>query len=762
MADSGARPEGPKRFRTKEQIKHERDSDRARAKTQVNLGDAFNSWRELRRSKGLKSDPELALFLLNGAGGALSTPSEGAHRTVTDVDDTVPEETPSEHEEEDTSEFPDLMAVQDEDDLTEKSACIAYEECLRKLGSFLQLPIQTCPHVDPTTKTKCSCCSPFEVGISRRGTAFIMEWSCSNGHSVWKWNSQPQLKFGMQSGDLMLSSSILLSGSSYTKVGLLFKHMNMGMVVDTTLHSIQDSSMKGYWQRKRAEVLARLKERNSVTAHEFPADVQQLQMKEEPPWQEDQEDSEPQHVSETIQDGEQLQGPKEAATNTLPLNVVTVKNEEDEERLHLFQLNQRQTDQMETGDSDEDPESDRSSDSESSSTPEIEVMIEDSSDPDTDDSDDRRWSREKQSGLNSDEVRGESFNRQENLIGHKVVHTGMKPFCCSDCGKRFATSHYLIRHREIHTGEKPSSCSDNGKILSQKNQLRRHMTNRRQGKPFSCCECGKKYSDKERLDVHMRFHTGEKPFNCSECGRSFKHKHILNTHMMAHIERKLFNCSECGKQFKHEYLLIRHTRTHTGERPFSCPVCHNTFKQQSHLTSHMHIHSEEKPYSCSDCGKTFNQKSVLTTHMRVHTGERPFSCSVCQQTFRQKGHLTTHMHVHTKEKPLSCSECSKSFYNKWYLTAHMRVHTRGKEKRYSCSVCDRRFTWWFQLKKHKCVGGRTSELHQNQTKEGEEAEADTDTEDDGDSRGSSSQERSSDSERLQQPEAEIKTEFNDP
>ncbi|TNN56827.1 putative surface-exposed virulence protein BigA [Liparis tanakae] len=33
---------------------------------------------------------------------------------------------------------------------------------------------------------------------------------CPFGHSLWKWNSQPLLKFGMQGGDFMLSTNILL------------------------------------------------------------------------------------------------------------------------------------------------------------------------------------------------------------------------------------------------------------------------------------------------------------------------------------------------------------------------------------------------------------------------------------------------------------------------------------------------------------------------------------------------------------------------
>ncbi|ROI16398.1 hypothetical protein DPX16_4432 [Anabarilius grahami] len=43
--------------------------DRIRNKTRINIGRAFERWRQLRELKGFKSDPELAFFLLDGACG---------------------------------------------------------------------------------------------------------------------------------------------------------------------------------------------------------------------------------------------------------------------------------------------------------------------------------------------------------------------------------------------------------------------------------------------------------------------------------------------------------------------------------------------------------------------------------------------------------------------------------------------------------------------------------------------------------------------
>ena len=91
---------------------------------------------------------------------------------------------------------------------------------------------------------------------------------CPFGHSLWKWNSQPLLKFGMQGGDFMLSTNILLSGNNYRKIALLFQFMKMGMVAQSTFFKIQDTycvePVEQFWERNRADVLTRLRQKDRV------------------------------------------------------------------------------------------------------------------------------------------------------------------------------------------------------------------------------------------------------------------------------------------------------------------------------------------------------------------------------------------------------------------------------------------------------------------------------------------------------------------
>lgn len=50
---------------TEEAKQAKREGDKNRGRTRVNLGLAFNRWRELRNLRGFKSDIHLAFFLLD-------------------------------------------------------------------------------------------------------------------------------------------------------------------------------------------------------------------------------------------------------------------------------------------------------------------------------------------------------------------------------------------------------------------------------------------------------------------------------------------------------------------------------------------------------------------------------------------------------------------------------------------------------------------------------------------------------------------------
>ncbi|XP_060915637.1 zinc finger protein ZFP2-like [Labrus mixtus] len=292
------------------------------------------------------------------------------------------------------------------------------------------------------------------------------------------------------------------------------------------------------------------------------------------------------------------------------------------------------------------PEPAWTSDPERHLQPEIEVKIEDFSEPEAADRvEDWMESRGHESGLNS-------------LINHDVsvsyrAHDDTKPFSCSQCEKSFTRQRNLMKHMRSHTGEKPFHCSVCSKRFSHKETLVRHKKFHSGEKPFSCSVCSKDFSRKENFARHMRFHSGEKPFSCSFCSKLFTRRDHAMTHMRTHTGEKPFSCSECGKRMGCRTSLRVHMRTHTGERPFSCSCCGKRFTQRSSLREHMALHTGTRSFHCSECGKTVGCKSSLKVHMRTHAGEKPFNCSVCGKGFIQKANLTEHMASHNEVKPFS-------------------------------------------------------------------------------------------------------------
>ncbi|KAM4605450.1 uncharacterized protein ACJ7VT_017694 isoform 2-T2 [Polymixia lowei] len=214
------------------------------------------------------SDEEFVPSICVRTGGALPNPFPIDALPVIALDETVHGVPNLGPKSEDIPPFPEHEQVLCEDDLIDKHANITYDDHLHRLATFLQLPIQKCPYSNPVTGAECAGNPPFEVTMASRGTGTILEWFCPFGHSVWRWNSQPLLKFGIQAGDFMLSSNILLSGNNYTKIALLFKFMNMGMVADEAFLNIQDTycvdAVKELWQEKRADVIGRLHSKDHV------------------------------------------------------------------------------------------------------------------------------------------------------------------------------------------------------------------------------------------------------------------------------------------------------------------------------------------------------------------------------------------------------------------------------------------------------------------------------------------------------------------
>ncbi|XP_041867906.1 oocyte zinc finger protein XlCOF6-like [Melanotaenia boesemani] len=343
---------------------------------------------------------------------------------------------------------------------------------------------------------------------------------------------------------------------------------------------------------------------------------------------------------------------------------------------------------------------------------------------------------------------GKSF---QNMVAHMRSHTGIKPYRCTICSKRFPRPGALRRHKKIHSGERPYVCQLCGKTFIESTALKTHSRSHswevHKGKEFestedcktvspegqnakmltgsrSCCKvCGESFQSNGSLRKHAKSHSAESVCGvcgerllpsqtltnhlqvhreegkiCHICGKTYQN---IETHMRGHTGVKPYRCSICGKSFPRPGALRRHKRIHSGERPYICEFCGKTFIDNGALTTHIRNHTGDKPANrvpCETCGKSLASVHVLEVHKRIHTGEKPFLCRMCGKAFRQVGGLNAHMLTHTGEKPFSCSLCNKSFSTKGYLETHIRFHK--KERAFSCHLCWKAFVTKNDLKKH--------------------------------------------------------------
>ena len=224
---------------------------------------------------------------------------------------------------------------------------------------------------------------------------------------------------------------------------------------------------------------------------------------------------------------------------------------------------------------------------------------------------------------------------------HELGHKGQLPQC-PVCGGRYVS---LQHHMLIHsTDNYKHVCSVCKKAFRVAGHLREHMLVHTGVRPYTCQDCGGRYKTSTYLKRHIRaLHTAyEKNYVCSICGKAFNQEKKLTSHMYTHSDERAYNCETCGKAFKKKGTLVIHQATHSSEKPFLCRTCGKGFKRDIALKRHDLIHTGEQPYECLICGMRFNQSCSMRRHMLTHTGEKPYSCNDCGERFTQSGGLASH------------------------------------------------------------------------------------------------------------------------
>lgn len=313
-----------------------------------------------------------------------------------------------------------------------------------------------------------------------------------------------------------------------------------------------------------------------------------------------------------------------------------------------------------------------------------------------------------------------------------VVHV------CVDCEKSFSQFKYLRKHRRaVHenSGSPLFQCqvADCNKSFKTAESLRSH-TMRHGEKNLICDQCSASFHLKKDLITHWHFvHLKLLPFHCERCGRRFKDRYTLRLHsskpscptssgrysMLSERfpeqnrrpvpplnNRMALHCAACPRICNSPHTLEQHYRTshpdwdYTSEVAKICPKCYRQFETAAANT--LHFESVHNRWPCPICKIQLTCQEALERHMKRHPlgKERPFTCDVCQARFMTAAMLRSHhRRRHTDERPFECPDCHKRFAEQPEMRMHQRRHRIDGEPMV-CADCGQEFAYAKLLRQH--------------------------------------------------------------
>ncbi|XP_037714669.1 zinc finger protein 54 [Drosophila subpulchrella] len=180
-------------------------------------------------------------------------------------------------------------------------------------------------------------------------------------------------------------------------------------------------------------------------------------------------------------------------------------------------------------------------------------------------------------------------------------------------------------------------------------------------------------------------------------------------------------CEECDRRCLNERQLRLHKfRLHGGPNPNTCHVCHQGFPLASKLQQHKaRYHFKPQEWQCSRCDYNAPSKWDFQQHQAMHAGQRNYTCEVCGHSCKTSSALAVHRRTHDQPR-LQCPQCDRQFRENYTLKRHIRkIHEGDNARRFSCSICSRRFQAKEMLELHELVHFQREEKESHETEDPE-------------------------------------------
>lgn len=298
-------------------------------------------------------------------------------------------------------------------------------------------------------------------------------------------------------------------------------------------------------------------------------------------------------------------------------------------------------------------------------------------------------------------VLSSSFKLQE----HMNLHTGTRPYCCAECGKRFCQMYNYRVHLRTHARIKmdPRRCRICLMRFVTEDDLKAHQASTHfEDEFYECDRCKLVFTSLKACEYHVQFHKCVSGVMCELCGRSFSNPKSLARHRSKTCNHT-FKCTDCTKIFSKKNALLKHSFSHLGLLPYTCVRCRCHFRlaklYRQHKCEPQRIHcvaclreflsqedfkqhkkdtgcwgqqeAKKDEIRCLECGQRFDTTEELKKHAGAH--QRVLKCAECGKGFRSALLLMSHMGGHAGQSPCLCQSCGLGFPHQQSYDSHLKT-----------------------------------------------------------------------------------------